>query len=493
MTPRKNRREEPAMAALLAPDILDLLESDPGAVTAEVEELHPADLADIAERLPRSQVPVFLAALPPERAADVLEYLEEDLRTAVLEAMSPEQAALLMARMTPDDRADTLDEIDEEHAEEIVEAMPAAARKETEQLLEYAADTAGGLMTTEFVAVPETDTVEAALGKVREMARAGRREAMNTVYSVDANGALRGVLSLRELLAAPEGARVADVAWSEVRHVRPMADREEVARLTSEYDLIAVPVVDDRERLMGVVTVDDVIDAIQEEQTEDVQKLGGMEALDEPYMQMGVVGMIKKRAGWLSILMVSEMFTTQALQHFDSELQKIPVLTLFIPLVMSSGGNSGSQATSLITRAMALKEVQLRDWWRVAARELPSGMSLGALLGTIGAIRIGLWQFMWSSNRMFFGDRLGYDYRKLDALGNVVVPWQLVSLTVFFALIGIVTFGSMAGSMLPFVLRRLGFDPASSSAPFVATFVDVTGLIIYFVVALFVLGKFMTG
>jgi magnesium transporter len=474
MKPRKTGSQERPVAMLLAPDILDLLESEPGSVAAEVEEMHPADLADVAERLPRSQVPVFLAALPTERAAAVLEYLAEELRTGVLEAMSPEQAALLMARMTPDDRADTLDEIDEEHAEDIVEAMPDAARRETETLLTYAPDTAGGLMTTEFVSVPETDTVESALSKVREMARAGRREAMNTVYAIDASGALKGVLSLRELLAAPEGARVADVAWTEVRSVGPIADREEVVRLTTEYDLVAVPVVDDKQRLLGVVTVDDVIDAIQEEQTEDVQKLGGMEALDEPYMQMGIVGMLKKRAGWLSILMVSEMFTTSALQYFDSELKRLPTLMLFVPLVMSSGGNSGSQATSLITRSMALKEVQLRDWWRVAMRELPTGLVLGTILGVIGFARVVVWQ------------KVGlYDY------GQDGAPYLLVAVNTLFSLMGIVTFGSMAGSMLPFVLRRLGFDPASSSAPFVATLVDVTGLIIYFTVALLVLGKYM--
>ena len=474
MTPKKLRPEEQSIATLLAPDILDMLETEPSAVAAETEELHPADLADIAERMPRSQIPVFLAALPVARAAAALEYLDEERRTEMLEAMSPEQAALLIAQMTPDDRADTLEEIDEEHAEDIVDAMPATERRETQQLLAFEPDSAGGLMTTEFVSVPETDTVEAALVKVREIARGGRREAMNTVYAVDANGALKGVLSLRELLSAPEGARVADVAWTEVRHVLPTADREEVARMTTEYDLIAVPVVDQGHRLLGVVTVDDVIDAIQEEQTEDVQKLGGMEALDEPYMQMSIVGMLKKRAGWLSILMVSEMFTTSALQHFSDELEKLPVLMLFVPLVMSGGGNSGSQATSLITRSMALKEVQLRDWWRVALRELPTGAILGTILGVIGFVRIVVWQEVGL-----------YNY------GKGGVPYLLVALNTFLAMIGIVTFGSVAGSMLPFVLRRLGFDPASASAPFVATLVDVTGLIIYFTVALLILGKYM--
>ena len=253
--------------------------------------------------------------------------------------------------------------------------------------------------------------------------------------------------------------------------VLPTAAQAEVARLASDYDLVAVPVVNEDRRLLGVVTVDDVIDAIEEEQTEDVQKLGGMEALDEPYMQIGFLAMLKKRAGWLSILMVSEMFTTSALQHYDQELQRAAVLTLFVPLVMSSGGNSGSQSTSLITRAMALDEVRLKDWWRVAVRELPSGAALGAILGVIAIVRILLWQ------------RLGfYDYTMKGQTGI----WHVAG-TIACALVGIVTFGSLTGSMLPFLLRRLGFAPASASAPFVATLVDVTGLVIYFSVAALVL------
>ena len=328
-------------------------------------------------------------------------------------------------------------------------------------------------------------TVEDALVQVRVIARSEKREAMHAIYTTDEEGRLEGVLSLRELLAAPEGARLADIAWTEVQSVSPYADREEVARLISNYDLVVVPVVSESNHVIGVITVDDVIDAIQEEQTEDVQKLGGMEALDEPYMQISIGGMLKKRAGWLSILMVSEMFTTSALQHFDGELQKLPVLMLFVPLVMSGGGNSGSQATSLVTRAIALKEVEIRDWWRVALRELPSGVVLGSLLGAIGVIRILAWQYMFASGVTMFGDRIGYDY----SVGGV--PYSLVALNVFLSMIGIVTFGSLTGSMLPFALRRMGFDPASASAPFVATLVDVTGLVIYFTVALLVLGKYM--
>ncbi len=485
MTPNNPRKEEQSLAALLAPDILDLLESEPGSVAAETEDIHPADLADVAEALPRSQIPVFLATLPAPRAAAVLEYFAEELRTQLLEEMSPEQAASLVAAMTPDDRADTLEEIDEERAEEIVDALPESTRRDTQALLAYPPDSAGGLMTTDVVSVPSTYTVEETLRRVREIARSGRREAMNTVYMLNVDDTLAGVMSLRELLAAPEGARMSDVAWPEVRKVAVTADREEVARLISEYDLVAIPVVDEKNRILGVATVDDVIDVIQEEQTEDVQKLGGMEALDEPYMQMGIWALIRKRVGWLAILIVLQMFTTSALQQFDAQLALLPVLMLFVPLVISSGGNSGSQATSLVTRAMALKEVQLKDWWRVAIRELPTGVALGVILGAIAFARVAFSHYAFELDWNIAGEPLGYNF---EEKGNA---WSAVGLSVFASVAGVVLFGSLAGSMLPFVLRRLGFDPASASAPFVATLVDVSGIFIYFSVALMVLGQFM--
>ena len=455
------------VAALLAPDILHLLDEQPDSIAAETEEMHPADLADVAEALPRDRVADFLSALPSERAADVLEYLNEDLRSEVLEAMTTRQAAELVTQMTPDDRADVLDEMDEDRADEILSEIPREAREETERLLAYEPDTAGGLMTTEFVSVAESTPVEEALAAVRRIARAGRREAMYAIYATDPEGRVKGVMSLNELLAAPEGALVKDVAWDEVITVLPTADREEVARLTQNYDLVVLPVVDAEHRILGVVTVDDVIDALVEEHTEDVQRFGGMEALDEPYMQIGFWRMIRKRGGWLCALFVSEMLTATAMQHFQVELEKAIMLTLFIPLIMSSGGNSGSQATSLIIRAMALGEVRLRDWWKIASRELPAGLVLGAGLGLIGFVRIVAWQ------------KLG--------IFNYHEHYMLLATTVAVALTGVVTFGSLAGSMLPFDLRRVGFDPASASAPFVATLVDVTGLSIYFYVALFFL------
>jgi magnesium transporter len=467
MTPSRRNPEERPVGALLAPDIIALLEESPSLIAVETEEVHPADLADVVEAMPFEQIPVFLAALPQDRAASVLEYLDEELRAQVLEAMTPEHAAALVSAMTPDERADVLEEIDEDRAEEIVEEMPEHARRETQTLRAYDPDTAGGLMTTEFVSEPSNTSVEEALRKVRVIARSGKREAMHAIYTTDEQGRLEGVLSLRELLAAAEGTRLADVAWTEVQSVSPRADREEVARVISNYDLVVVPVVSESNHILGVITVDDVIDAIQEEQTEDVQKLGGMEALDEPYTQISFWRMIRKRAGWLTALFLGEMLTATAMGRFEKDIARAAVLALFIPLIISSGGNSGSQATSLIIRSLALRELRLRDWWRVALRELPSGLALGSILGIVGFTRIIIWShFGWQ------------DYSTHPVL---------VATTVGLALVGVVTFGSLTGSMLPFVLKRLGFDPASAAAPFVATLVDVTGLVIYFTVAIVVL------
>jgi len=464
--PVEVEEKEGTVGALLAPDVLVMLEEGPDAIAAETEELHAKDLADVAQALPREMVAPFLSALPVERAADVLEYLNEDLRSEVLETMSVRQAAELVTEMTPDDRADTLEGLEEETTEGILSEIPAAERAETEKLLSYDPNSAGGLMTTEFVSVSQETPVDEALAAVRKIARSERREAMNTIYTTDSAGRVQGVMSLRELLAAPEGAKVSDIAWQEVQTVPLTTDREEVARLVREYDLVAVPVVDHNGVIQGVVTVDDVIDALVEEHTEDVQRFGGMEALDMPYTQIGFVSMIGKRAPWLAALFLSEMLTTTAMGHFQGELEKAVVLALFVPLIISSGGNSGSQATSLIIRSLALGEIKLRDWWRIMLRELPSGLMLGVILGMMGIARILIWQ------------KLG--------IAHYPHP-NLLALTIGVALVGVVTFGSLAGSMLPFILQRLGFDPASASAPFVATLVDVTGLSIYFYVALLIL------
>ncbi|HJU73370.1 MAG TPA: magnesium transporter, partial [Gemmatimonadaceae bacterium] len=441
------------------PDILVLLDESPADIAAETEELHPHDLADIAEALPAEKVPEFLRALGAARAADVLEYLDEELRTELLEKMSATQAAELVTAMTPDDRVDVLEELEEERAEEILSEIPAEARRETEELLAYDPDTAGGLMTTRFVSVPKNLTSEAALAVVREVARAGKKEQLYAIYVLEPDGTLVGVMSLRELLAAPDGITVGDSAHTEIVSVATTADRAEVARVTSEYDLVAVPVVDNTGRMLGVITVDDVIDAIVEEQTEDVQKLGAVQPLDEPYFQASFWSIARKRAGWLVILFLGELFTATAMRGYEDALRQAVVLTIFIPLIISSGGNSGSQSATLITRALAVGHVALSDVFHVLRREVGHGVLLGALLGSIGYV---------------------------SAL--VAGQTHMIGVVVAVTLLLVVTTGTTVGSMLPLALTRVGVDPAIASSPFVASIVDVTGIIIYFNVAIRLLG-----
>jgi magnesium transporter len=303
--------------------------------------------------------------------------------------------------------------------------------------------------------------VDEAISYLRKQTR-DRVETMYYVYVLDSEQRLCGVVSFRDLFAAQGVRLVSDIMHTDLVTAHEQMDQEAVSRLFSQHSLVAIPVIDDGGRLKGIVTVDDIVDVVHEEATEDIQKFGGMEALDEPYLQISMLRMVKKRAGWLSALFLGEMLTATALSFFEGEIARTVVLTLFIPLIISSGGNSGSQASTLVIRAMTLGEVRLQDLWRVIRRELAAGLSLGSLLGLIGFTRVMVW----------------------GGLHNAYGPhYVLVALTIAFSLLGVVLFGTLAGSTLPFLLRRLGFDPASASAPFVATLVDVTGLVIYFTVA----------
>lgn len=459
MTPAQHRSDRP-IAALLVPDILALLDETPGDVAAETEEMHAADLADVVEALPAERVGDFLRALPAGRTAQVLEYLDEELRAEFLEHVSTEQAAEIISEMTPDDRADVLEALEDETADEILHDLPEQARAETEKLLQYEPDTAGGLMTTEFVSVPQSLSIEDALTQVRAAARSTRRESMHAIYVVDEDGRLVGVMSLRELVAAPEGACVADVMNAELVSVPASADREEVARVTSEYDLVVVPVVDGFDRIVGVITVDDVIDAIVEEQTEDVQRLGAMQPLDAPYFVASFWEVVRRRVVWLVVLFIGAIFTSTAMQGYMSTIGQALVLTAFVPLIISSGGNSGSQSATLIIRALAVGDVDIRDALRIFVRELGQGLALGACLGMIGFVLV----------------VAGTDHG--PRFGAVVAT----------SLVLVVLVGTVVGSMLPLVLQRVGFDPAVASSPFVASIVDVTGIVVYFTVARALLG-----
>jgi magnesium transporter len=447
--------------------LLALLQAKPGDLSDLALTTPVADLAEALHTLTPDEATAVICALPFDVAVGVLDHPElEGHRAAVAERMPTDVAVRLISAMSADEQADLFRQIAPDVRPRLLARLDPATREALEFLLSFPPDTAGGIMTTEFLGLPGNRTVGQVLAHLGEVART--KETIYAVYVVAADGRLEHIVSLRELLMADRDALISAVAPKRrLITVAPMETRSEAARLIGKYNLLALPVVDETRRLLGIVTVDDVIDAMVAEETRAVQRMGGMEALDAPYTEIGFGAMIRKRAGWLCALFLGEMLTATAMGHFESEIERAVVLSLFIPLIISSGGNSGSQATSLIIRALALRELALRDWWRVAMRELPSGLTLGAVLGAIGVVRILLWQEMgW------------YDYGP---------HYLLVAITVGLALVGVVTFGSMAGSMLPFVLRRLGFDPASASAPFVATLVDVTGLIIYFSVALLVL------
>jgi magnesium transporter len=428
--------------------------------------MRAADIAEALNELLPAAAAKVMAVLPFDLAVQVFDEPELDHRYAIVGAMSEDAAVELVEAMSADQRADLFRQLTIKQREPLLAQLDPETRRTLQLLLRYPPESAGGIMTTELLSVPSDWTVAQTLNYIHDVART--KETVYAIYVLDDEEHLVRVVSLRQLMIADPQLAVREVGDRRTPlTVRPETDREEVARIIAKYNLLALPVVDDERRVLGIVTVDDVIDAIVREQTEDVQKFGGVEALEAPYMEVSFLRMIRKRAPWLCALFLSEMLTATAMQNFQGEIERFAILAMFIPLVMSSGGNSGSQATSLIIRALALGEITLRDWWRIAVRELPTGLALGAILGVIGFARIELWQALH--------------------IFNYGTHHHLVALTVGLALIGIVAFGSLAGSMLPFVLRRLGFDPASASAPFVATLVDVTGLVIYFSVAWLVL------
>jgi magnesium transporter len=435
--------------------LVELLDEHDADIIAQLNEQDLETAAAILSQFPFDRAVEIFDRPELARAGELILELPEDLGGRVLKGMSADRAADVLRQLDGPDRTSLLARVDFETAQSL------------KLLLAYPEGTAGSMMTTEFVSVPSTNTVAETLKHIRDVEHT--RETVYAIYVLDPNSReLLQVVSLRQLVMSEPSSGIMDVASDrDPVWVDPDADREEVARLISIHDLLAVPVLNARHRMLGIVTVDDVIDAILAESTEDVQRFGGVEGIAEPYLEIGFIEMIRKRAGWLCALFLGEMLTASAMQHYSDELAKAVVLTLFIPLIMSSGGNSGSQATSLLIRALALGQLRLRDWWRVAVREIPTGLTLGVILGVIGMVRIAAWQT--------FGI---FDYGE---------HWKLVALTVGTGLVGIVTFGSFAGSMLPFLLKRLGFDPASASAPFVATLVDVTGLMIYFSVALLIL------
>lgn len=416
-------------------------------------EYDPAHHRDIFFHLPRAAAEELFLTLSP------LDQVELMNKLPLTEWRS------WIRLLALDDTADFLQLLPEEVRAQVLTLLDDQTRREVQGLLAYAEDDAGGLMNPRFIRLRSEMTVDEAIRYLRAQA-ASNVENTYYAYVLEPDQRLVGVVSLRELLLALPEKLVREIMQTEFPTVPEEMDREEVARLFARRDLMAVPVVDAERRMKGIVTYDDIVDVLEQEATEDIQKLGGMEALDAPYFKVGFFSMVKKRAGWLTALFIGEMFTATAMGYYEHEISRAVILALFIPLIISSGGNSGSQASTLIIRALAVREVRLRDWFRVLWRELGSGLVLGAVLGSIAFLRIVIWQH-WSP---IYGEH-----------------YVLIALTVAASILGIVMWGTLSGSMLPFILRKLGFDPASASAPFVATLVDVTGLVIYFTAASLIL------
>jgi len=427
-------------------------------LAAELQEAWPVLSAE--ERLEGLRV------LPHAEAEDFLLALPARDQAEIILQMSPGDRRSWMRLLPPDDAADVIQESPEEEREGLLAVLDEPTRKEVAALLAYKEDEAGGLMNPRYARLRPDMSVDEAITYLRRQARE-RLETIYYVYVLDTEQRLLGVITFRELFAAAPDKTVRDIMHTDVVTAHESMDQEALSRLFAEHNFLAIPVLDDERHVKGIVTVDDIVDVVQEEATEDIQKFGGMEALDAPYLEAGFWSMVRKRAGWLSALFIGEMLTATAMGRFEGEIARAVVLALFVPLIISSGGNSGSQASTLVVRALALGQLRLRDWWRVVRRELSAGLALGTVLAAIGFGRILLWQGLFST----YGEH-----------------YLLVALTVATSLVGVVTWGTLAGSMLPLLLRRLGFDPASASAPFVATLVDVSGIVIYFSMASVILG-----
>lgn len=447
---------------LLKPEIAELIRARNFTQLRDLLVEFPAvDIAEIFTDLNPEDEAVLLRILPRHVSAEVFEYLSRSDQEALLHALAKEDVAAILNDMTADDRTALLEELPSAATQKLLALLSAEERKVATELLGYPKHSIGRLMTPEFVAIKQNWTVAEVLSHLRQEER--KRDTMNQLYVVDAQGRLVDFVRLRNLVVNPPETPVVEILEGRYLALHATDDRETAVASFRKYDVTILPVVDSRDELVGVVTVDDVLDVAEQEATEDMQKLGGMEALDAPYFKISLRAMLMKRAPWLAILFVSEMFTSTAMGYFEKEIEKAAVLALFLPLILSSGGNSGSQATTLIIRAMALRDVALGDWWKVFRRELTMGFFLGCTLATLGVVRILAWQW------------LGFkDYGP---------GYPALAMTIGGSLVGVVLWGSLMGAMLPIVLRAIRLDPATCSAPFVATLVDVTGIIIYFTVA----------
>jgi magnesium transporter len=422
--------------------------------------LQPEELAEMVNSTPEIDAIKVFQVLDAEKAIKTFEHLDFDIQVELLKSFPVDQLSNTLNTISPDDRTALFEKLPPSTLREYLSLLTDEERKTAQQLLQYPEESIGRLMTPDFISVKEHWTVQQVLDHIRMFGKDS--ETLNIIYVTDSRGFLLDDIKVRDFLLSPLDKKVSELMDLQYVSLNAKDDQESAIELFKQTDRVALPVTDFNGLLLGIITIDDVVDVIEEEDTEDIQRFGGTEALEEPYLKVSFREMVGKRAGWLIILFLGEMLTASAMGYFTDELNRAVILALFIPLIISSGGNSGSQAATLIIRAMALGEVTLEQWWRVMRRELLSGLVLGSILGIIGFLRIAAWT-------MF-----------TDVYGP---HWMMIALTVSLSLVGVVLFGTLSGSMLPLLLRRAGIDPAISSAPFIATLVDVTGLVIYFSLA----------
>ena len=458
------------LANLIGPELRDMIaRRDFAALRATFDDFPAADAAELITELPDEDRAVVFRILPNALAADVFEYLEPESQQALLRAMSGEQAAAVLNEMSPDDRTALLEELPGNAVAQLLTLLTPEERKVAQQLLNYPEYSVGRLMTPDFISVRADWNVQRVLDHVREHGRDS--ETLNVIYVTDERGLLIDDVRIREILVRPTDTLIREIHDASFIALKATDPEALAVEKFKKYDRSTLPVTDREGKLLGIVTVDDIFDVQEAETTEDIQKLGGTEALEDPYMDATIWELVRKRVVWLVVLFVGGMLTATVISKFQGSLEKAIVLSIFMPLIISAGGNAGSQASMLIIRAMSLGEVQLSDWWLVMKKEILSGLALGGILAAFGFLRVVGWQNVEAA---FGGNPYGVHY-----------VW--IGLTFAVAVLGVVLWGTIAGSMLPLLLKKLGVDPATSSAPFVATLVDVTGLLIYFAAAVVIL------
>ncbi|POY34842.1 magnesium transporter [Solitalea longa] len=447
-------------------EILELIEQKKFfALRKIIKDWHPSELAELFEDIPIDDRAIVFRVLPRELASDTFEYLDIKIQKDLMKGLGQERVADILNQMWADDRTALFEELPGPVVKQLLELLSPEERRVASTLLGYPENSVGRSMLPNYISVKEYWTVERVLDHIRRYGHL--TESLGILYVIDGGGHLIDEIRINDILLSPIDRKINELMDGNFIYLHANDDKEDAIEVFKQYDRVSLPVVNSDNVLIGIVTIDDILDIVEEEDTEDIQKFGGMEALEDSYIETPLFEMIKKRAGWLIILFVGEMLTATAMSYFEDEISKAVVLALFVPLIISSGGNSGSQAATLIIRSLALGEISLSDWWKVMNKEIVSGIILGSMLGIVGFARIAIWHAIFP---YMYGPH-----------------WLLIALVVGISLIGVVLWGTLSGSMMPLVLQKLGFDPATSSAPFVATLVDVTGLVIYFTVASIIL------